>query len=323
MNPKFRRFLYPIGLGVLAGLFYEFGFERLGSEWGGVMMLGFLIGVPIALGAISAHFTPADASVMNRYVVRPLLMSFAFVLAALLFKVEGVICLIIVLPLFISLGIIGVALHDLLSRRNPNRDRMPVLTGLVIFPLFIGVSETYFALPESIQRVENSVTIAASPAVVWEQIVRVPPIRAEELTDSPVDWLGFPRPVEATVTKEGLGGVRHASFEGGVLFVETVDRWEAQRCLSFSIKAQTETIPPTTFDEHIVVGGKYFDVLRGTYELQPTADGQTSLLLWSDHRLNTRLNPYAGIWTRYVMSEIQRRILTVVSHRAEAAKDIL
>jgi hypothetical protein len=33
----------------------------------------------------------------------------------------------------------------------------------------------------------------------------------------------------------------------------------------------------------------------------------------------TRLNPYAGFWTDYVMSEIQRRILTVIQRRCETA----
>ena len=32
--------------------------------------------------------------------------------------------------------------------------------------------------------------------------------------------------VEATWSREGVGGVRHASFAGGVVFVETVTVWE-------------------------------------------------------------------------------------------------
>jgi hypothetical protein len=37
---------------------------------------------------------------------------------------------------------------------------------------------------------------------------------------------------------EGVGGIRHASFEGGVLFVETVDVWEPERRLAFSSHAE-------------------------------------------------------------------------------------
>lgn len=69
--------------------------------------------------------------------------------------------------------------------------------------------------------------------------------------------MGFPNPVEATLSKEGVGGVRNATFEGGVLFIETVDTWEPLHHLGFSIRAQTDRIPKTTLDEHVTVGGQY------------------------------------------------------------------
>ena len=165
--------------------------------------------------------------------------------------------------------------------------------------------------------VENSVVINASAATVWQHIIRVAPISATELGGSLVDDIGFPRPVEATLTHEGVGGVRHATFERGVEFIETVDDWVPLRRLSFSIVPNTATIPPSTFDEHVIVGGKYFDVLRGTYELRPAGPGRTQLVLFSQQRLSTHLNPYAGLWTDFMMREIQRRILAVIKQRCE------
>src|SRR5205807_1245983 len=109
-----------------------------------------------------------------------------------------------------------------------------------------------------------------------------------------------PRPVEATLSHEGVGGVRHATFEGGVLFIETVDAWEPQRRLSFSIHAQTDRIPRTTLDDHVTIGGPYFDILRGTYELQPLGNGRTRLVLSSRHRLSTDFNWYSELWTNAV-----------------------
>jgi hypothetical protein len=60
-------------------------------------------------------------------------------------------------------------------------------------------------------------------------------------------------------------------------------------------------------------------VLRGTYELCPLGPGRTRLVLYSQQRLSTHLNWYAGLWTRYIMSEIQGRILGVLKQRCEAA----
>jgi len=150
-----------------------------------------------------------------------------------------------------------------------------------------------------------------------KHITRVPVISSVELGPSLVDKLGFPRPVEATLTHEGVGGVRHATFERGVEFIETVDAWEPQRLLAFSIQPNTATIPPTTFDEHVIIGGRYFDVLHGTYELQAVSPTQTRLTLYSRQRLSTRLNFYAGLWTDYIMGDIQERILTVIRKRCE------
>lgn len=68
--------------------------------------------------------------------------------------------------------------------------------------------------------------INAPAAVVWQHIIRVAPIRAADLGPSLLDDLGFPRPVAATLTREGVGGGRHATFERDVEFIETVDEWQ-------------------------------------------------------------------------------------------------
>jgi len=38
---------------------------------------------------------------------------------------------------------------------------------------------------------------------------------------------------------------------------------------------QADRIPRETLDEHVTVGGEYFDVLRGDYRLEPLGNGVT------------------------------------------------
>ena len=102
------------------------------------------------------------------------------------------------------------------------------------------------------------------------------------------------------------------------MFIETVDVWEPERRLAFSIQAQTGQIPPTTLDEHVRVGGPYFDVLRGEYRLEPLANGVIRLQLSSQHRVSTDFNWYAHLWTDAVMSDLQQRILHVIRQRCES-----
>lgn len=169
-----------------------------------------------------------------------------------------------------------------------------------------------------LRTVENTVDIRATPEVVWRNIQRVAAIRRSELPDSWSRKIGFPDPIEATLSREGVGGVRNASFTGGVLFIETIDVWEPQRRLAFSISAQTDQIPATTLDEHVRVGGPYFDVLHGEYWLEPLATGVTRLHLSSRHRVATDFNWYAHFWTDAIMSDLQKRILFVIRNRCES-----
>ena len=127
--------------------------------------------------------------------------------------------------------------------------------------------------------------------------------------------------MEATLSHEGVGGVRQASFTGGLVFTETIDHWDSLHDLSFSIHANTSQIPPTTLDEHVQVGGRYFDVLEGEYRLESLSDRETLLHLSSRERVSTHFNPYAGLWTDAVMRSIQNSILLVIKHRAETQSD--
>jgi hypothetical protein len=150
---------------------------------------------------------------------------------------------------------------------------------------------------------------------VWQQIIRVPAIKPVEQSFSPLHLLGLPRPIEATLSYEGVGAVRHASFEQGLVFVETVNEWQDRRSIGFSIERDQDSVPPEPLG---AIGGPFFDMLDGRYEIEPIGDGRSVLHLTSTHRLSTRFNWYAGLWTEPIMSELQRYILEIVKARAEA-----
>ena len=285
----------------------------------GLLSWAFLVVMPVGLGAITAHFTSAENK-WQRLVWGPLLTVLVFLATALLFHLEGLICVAIMSPLFLLMAGLGALCYSLIAdNRSRPRDKTLVVAVFALLPLVAGPLESRFANPDSFRRVENVIDIAAPAPVVWQHIIRVAPIQAADLSPSLLDGIGFPRPVAATLTREGVGGVRHATFERGVEFIETVDDWQPLRRLSFSIEPNTATIPPSTFDEHVTVGGRFFDVLRGTYELRPLGPGRTRLVLYSQQRVSTHLNWYAGLWTSYVMGEIQQRILGVLKQRCEAS----
>ncbi|MGH7551768.1 MAG: hypothetical protein ACREMQ_01915, partial [Longimicrobiales bacterium] len=235
------------------------------------------------------------------------------VLAAWAIGWEGSICIVMSFPLMLVMSSLGGLVAGWLAKRSFGHALVAAALPFALAPL-----ESIMPRPVSMVTNRSEITIRASAAMVWPQVVQVPTIRDAEQRPALFTALGFPRPVSATLDRDGLGGVRHARFEGNVLFLETITRWEDERRIGFTIEAQTDAIPPTTLDPHVTIGGRYFDVLTGEYELQPLTGGRTRVVLTSTHRLPTTLNPYAGLWAGLVMRSIQRNILEVVRARAES-----
>jgi len=74
-------------------------------------------------------------------------------------------------------------------------------------------------------------------------------------------------------------------------------------------------------DEHVVVGGKFFDVLTGTYQLEKLNETTYRLHLYSFFKMNTTFNFYASWWAGQIMNDIQVNILKIIKQRAENTTD--
>ncbi len=308
--------------GAALGCIYRVIFALNGdSAWALLTMtLGFLILVPLAMGyvAVDQYLRRASDEVeWQDWFFLPWLSVIITMAVSVAVKWEGAICLIFAAPIMLVSAMIGGVLARSLSKRRIRS--IPGQLSVLTFPLLAILVESQIAAPPQIRTVETDVMIHAPASVVWSNIKSVRAINSSEL---PVTWvtrIGFPKPVAATLSYEGVGGVRRASFTGGLVFTETVLQWEPGSDLKFSIHANTDSIPPTTLDEHVTIGGAFFDVLNGEYRLEQRPDG-VLLRLTSQERLSTHLNPYAGVWTDAVMRSIQSQILVVIRERCEAAQ---
>jgi len=316
--------LKSIALGAATGLAYglaiRFGAKVFpDNKIAAVMTLSFMLFLPLAMGFVTIFVIERrSAQPVWMWLLFPWVTIAAAEAAMMAALWEGMICIIMFTPIALiasSLG--GLAAGLIVRYSRSRRSKQATLVCVMCFPLLLSPFEPKFLSQQESRRVENVIEIQASPATVWHNIERVPRIATSELQPSWSHSIGFPDPVEATLSAEGIGGIRRATFEGGVLFIETIDVWDSERRLGFSIRAQTDQIPKTTFDEHVTVGGEFFDVLHGEYMLQPLPNGRTRLHLTSQSRVSTDFNWYAHLWTDAVMSDLQRRILFVVKNRAE------
>ncbi|HVZ84143.1 MAG TPA: hypothetical protein VG893_10760 [Terracidiphilus sp.] len=308
--------------GTIVGLLFRFAFifgnDRFG-ETASLMTLAFLLAAPVAIGywtvAEYLRITPRERIRWYVWLFLPILPLFAVILLSILLKWEGIICVLLGSPIMFFGGILGGIAARIVWQRIQMRigDRLSALA----LPLLLLAVEGLIPVPQQIRTVQTEILIHAPMHVVWDNIKSVRLIKPDELPGSWIERAGFPKPLAATLSHEGVGGVREASFTGGLIFTETINQWQEGSVLRFSIHANTDSIPATTLDEHAKIGGQYFDVLEGEYQLEPRADG-VLLHLESRERLSTHFNSYAGLWTDAVMRAIQEQILQVIKKRCEA-----
>jgi hypothetical protein len=63
--------------------------------------------------------------------------------------------------------------------------------------------------------------------------------------------------------------------------------------------------------------GGPFDVMDGTYRIEPLENGQILLHLSSTQRITTHINSYGSLWTMYIMTDLQNNILEIIKARCE------
>ena len=309
--------------GVVYGILYGLAARALFAmeiDWDiiptyGLMTLSFMFVVPFIIGLITAYYNK-DVLRASRIlgISMPLFSILGVIFISVLFEWEGIICALMAVPIFAVMALIGGFIGVKVFYRKPNGLQI----SLILFiPFLIAPIEGYFGLNEQIFREKTSIEITASKEEIWKHITRVEEINERENRISLFQILGFPKPIEATLDTVAVGGVRIARFDRGLFFTETVTEMIPYKTLAFTIDADPNAIPPQALDEHVLVGGSYFDVLEGKYQIEELSDGHYNLHLSSEFQLSTNFNFYSGLWSKLLMRDIQNNILEIIKERTE------
>lgn len=316
---------YPFYAGTLAGIFYGIVAQffirlQMFDTLFGVMSFGYVFLLPFVLGILTVFFAPPSSQRSWVYrILMPWVTTGICLAASLIVGWEGTICFVMAAIIFLPLASIGGIITGIIVCSFPKNNGIHsfAVMLLMISPPLSAVIESKWQLPVQMHEVETQIPINTSAEIIWNQITVIPTI-TEPLSGF-FYKMGFPKPVEATLSHSGVGGVRHAAFERGLVFIETINVWEPMKELSFHIRTDPASIPPTTLDPHVMVGGQYFDVLQGTYTIETLDDDSQILHLKSEFNLSTRFNFYSGLWARFLMRDIQQSILNVIKARCEGS----
>lgn len=281
-----------------------------------LVSLAFLFGVPFGIGYLTTKGVPSESSIVAA--LAPWVPVTAILGVLFLLDREGTICIVMALPLLL----LGATSGGLFAHARRNRDgaggSKAELGTVLLLPLLLSPVERLVDPADRFSESVTSIMIAAPAARVWDEIAEVDTIGAAERGRALYTAIGFPPPIAATLDVAQEGGVRRASFGGGVLFIETITEWEPLERLSFEIDPSFDEGEPA-LDPHVRIGGAYFDVLSGRYAIEPVSADSVRLVLTSRHRVSTRFNSYASWWSAQVMQSVQRNILAVIKARSEDA----
>jgi uncharacterized protein YndB with AHSA1/START domain len=261
-----------------------------------------LLLVPFVMGLCAAYFWRPLALRTWHYLVGSLVTLLLLLAAAYAVVREGVVCLAIVSPILLAGSIAGALVGRVWFKPRPAQLQLAILPLLLLAVLAEGKIAN---VRRSV--VTDSVVIAAPPSEVWKHVVAFP-----RITDEPDYWLnkiGLPSAAETTCEGEFVGAKRACIFSNGLVFKEVVAEIERERLLTFDIVEQP--------NDPELLG--HVTLHRGQFQLQPNADGTTTLIGHSWYTLHVRPLWYFDLWTRDITREVHSRVMRHIKALSENA----
>lgn len=308
-------------LGIMLGVFYGLSLRitfdwKLVSGFLEIISYAFLINAPFVVGAIAVFFMPRDkpTTIWQQLKVANTAMAF-FLIAMFILVLEGLICIVLVVPVFFvaaSLG--GLIMGAVIKYTNTAG---PTLKCLVLLPFMVGAFESQLPSSQTTGKVANSILVNAPAEQVFNQIATVKDIQPEELGFSFMHVLGLPRPLEANMSGTGVGAVRLSKWEQGVSFKERITHWQAPTRMYYAFDIPAGSVPREALDQHVELGGKYFTVTQGGYDIEAISAHQSRLTLHTVYVNKSNLKLYGNTWSTIALADFHHSILQLIKRRAE------
>ncbi len=305
---------FALAMAVALSVFVLLSASRSGSIW--FASLWFLALLPAVLCALICYVgDPARDRPSSFYWLVPVVLCGLVCVASILVLHEGVICVVMITPIWLASGWAGA-----FALRSQRRRRGATLqSSMLAIPLLAALIEAHAPMPHEVFDVTRSVRIHAAPEAIWPHAVSSRDIAPTEGRWTVThDLIGMPRPRESVVEGWGEGAVRTARWGRSVDFQEIITDWRPGRRLAWRFHFANASVQQNT-DKHIAPDGQFLTVQSGDYVFRRVSPGVTELTLTTRYVAKTHVNPYAALWGELMMGDIQANVLTIIKDRAEAA----
>lgn len=307
---------WPLLAGVLAGLLLRLVFSGQPGNAYAAMMGSFIYLSPIVVGAVTVYVAEkASRRSWAYYFWAPFVANIFFVLGTLLIMVEGLICAVVIVPLFAVVGSFGGLTMGLVCRAT-NWPR-PTLYGLWALPLILGAVEAHIPVPQRDNAVEHAILIQAPPERIWQEIHDARAIQPGEVEAARFFRIGVPLPQAGISQASASENVRVITMGKDVHFEQVVTDWQENRYVRWTHRYAADSFPKYALDDHVVLGGHYFDITSTAYKLTPRGNA-TELHVRMDYRVSTPFNWYADPLSKFLLTNFESVLLQFYQHRSEA-----
>jgi hypothetical protein len=276
---------------------------------------GLFFWLPFVLGLTStlilAYKKTVDRKVLRNNSYLTLLI---YCLGLLTFAWEGIICLIMAMPIGILFCYFGFLVGHLLTKNNLTTKTPTLIILFMISVPTLMAFEDNLNENDNLRFVKSSIEINATPEKVWENVIEFPQL------NEPTEFIfktGIAYPINATIKGQGVGAVRHCNFTTGS-FVEPITIWDKPNLLKFSVDEQPEPMKELSpYDIHPTHLHGYWVSKQGQFKLTALPNGHTLLegTTWYVNKIKPDF--YWTTWSDYIVHKIHNRVLEHIKIQAE------
>lgn len=230
----------------------------------------------------------------------------------LLFALEGVMCMVMALPIATVTGGFGALLgRSLASRMDLSVTHITLI--MLSLPLLAAVESQH--TQDQVTEVISTIEIEVPPSLVWQHVVTFEELPAPQRM---LFKLGIAYPVRARIEGQGVGAIRYCEFSTGP-FVEPITHWDEPKRLSFSVSSNPPTMREWTLyqDIHAPHLTESFFSQRGEFRLKALSGGRTRLEGSTWYVMKLAPNFYWRWWSDMVIHAIHLRVLEHIKQLSE------
>ena len=311
--------LWPMFAGALLGVLMRLVFYGKGGSAYAPMMASFIYPVPVLVGAVTVYLAERKSRrSWGYYFGAGAVANALFVLGTFAILIEGLICVILIVPLFAILGGFGGLVMGAICRWT-NWPKHAIYS-VAALPLLLGGLEQHLPLPERLHSVQLTRRIEAPAATVWAQLHNTRDIQPNEVEQAWMYRIGVPLPLSGITEDTADGGhVRHVDMGKNIHFDQVATDWQPERHVRWIYRFKPDSFPPHALDDHVMIGGEYFDLLDTEYTLTP-AGSATELTVSMRYRVSTQFNWYAEPIAKFLVGNLEQAFLSFYARRAETTQ---